>query len=138
MMPTKRVIDVDALAASETPPPQLWDLLVQAAVQSHASDIHMSCQAGGLHVALRIDGMLHEQGVVFPTEAAWRLVNHIKVQAEIDLGERRRPQNGRTRATVADRRIDLRISPSPPLTARIWLFASWTRACRYSSWTNSG
>ncbi len=109
----KRLIDIDVLAAAETPTPDLWNQLLAAAAASHASDIHLSCQADGLHVSLRIDGLLHQQGVLFPMEAAWRLINHIKVQAEIDLSERRRPQNGRARVFVQDHRVDLRIAILP-------------------------
>ena len=60
-----------------------------------------------------MDGLLHEQGVLFPMEAGWHLLNHIKVQADIDLSERRRPQNGRARTSVEERRVDLRISLLP-------------------------
>jgi type IV pilus assembly protein PilB len=108
-----RYIDVDSLAAAQAPAAEIWNELVEVSLRHHASDIHLSCQVDGLHVALRVDGMLHEQGVLFPMEAGWHLLNHIKVQADIDLAERRRPQNGRTRVCVQERRADLRISLLP-------------------------
>ncbi len=109
----KRLIDIDSLAAAETPASDVWNQLVEAAVNNHASDIHLACQVDGVHVSLRVDGVLREQGVLFPMEAAWRVVNHVKVQGEIDLGERRRPQSGRARIPVLDRTVDLRISVLP-------------------------
>ncbi|HOA74882.1 MAG TPA: GspE/PulE family protein [Phycisphaerae bacterium] len=109
----KKLIDIDQLATAEVPAPEIWNQLVEAAVASHASDIHMACQIDGVHVALRVDGVLREQGVLFPMEAGWRLINHVKVMGEMDLGERRRPQSGRARVPVLDRTVDLRISALP-------------------------
>lgn len=109
----KKLIDIDALSAAETPATEIWSQLLETAVGNHASDIHLAFQVDGLHVALRVDGVLREQGVVFPTEAGWRLLNHIKVLGEIDLGERRRPQSGRARIMSLDRGVDLRISALP-------------------------
>lgn len=109
----KKLIDIDSMAAAETPASDIWSRLLETAVNSHASDIHLACQVDGLHVSLRVDGVLRQQGVVFPMEAAWRLINHVKVQGEIDLGERRRPQSGRARIVVLDRGVDLRISALP-------------------------
>lgn len=109
----KKLIDIDSLSAAETPAPDIWNSLVETAVENHASDIHLACQLDGVHVSLRVDGVLREQGVLFPMEAAWRVLNHVKVQGEIDLGERRRPQSGRARIPVKDRTVDLRISALP-------------------------
>lgn len=109
----KKLVDIDALAASETAAPDLWNHLVKAAVVNHASDIHMASQIDGLYISLRVDGVLREQGVVFPVDAAWRLINHVKVMGEMDLGERRRPQSGRSRVVVQDHSVDLRISALP-------------------------
>ena len=95
--------------------PALWGRLVEVGVLNNASDIHLTYQSDGLHVALRIDGQLVEQGRIESLELAHRVSNHVKIVGALDLGERRRPQSGRAMAKVADRAVDLRISALPTI-----------------------
>jgi len=110
-----QLIDLDAMVAAGQSATEIWGRLVETAVRHHASDIHMAFQADGLHVALRVDGRLVEQGIIRSADDAWRLLNHVKVLGEIDLGERRRPQAGRALVNAEDRQVDLRVSLLPTL-----------------------
>ncbi len=99
-------------AVAELEPPVIWERILTSAVREQASDIHLTYQADGAHVAVRLDGRLCPQGTM-PEELAQRLANHIKVLGSLDLGERRRPQDGYVGINVDGRPIDLRVSAFP-------------------------
>lgn len=107
------LIDLDALTARDASASDMWAALLAVAVGHHASDIHLTSQEDGLHAAFRIDGELVPQGRIPPGPPANRLRNHIKVTGDLDLGEQRRPQDGRAFAELGERTVDLRISALP-------------------------
>lgn len=82
------------------------------AVARRASDLHVEARRNHVDVRLRIDGRL-EQLAREPIESAAALIARIKVLADLDLGERRRPQDGRTTIVVGGRQIDVRVSIVP-------------------------
>ncbi len=86
-------------------------LLADAAAR-RASDIHFEARRNHLDVRFRIDGRL-ETIAQEPLEAAAALIARIKVLADLDLGERRRPQDGRTTIVIGGRPIDVRVSIVP-------------------------
>jgi len=90
------------------------DQLLRDAVQQRASDIHIEPYRGGARVRLRVDGVLREAERL-PADLHRRLVSRLKLIAELDIAERRRPQDGRARAVVDDRPLELRISVMPTL-----------------------
>ena len=83
-----------------------------SAVREHASDVHVAFQGDRAHVAIRLDGRLCPQGTL-PGDLGQRLVNHVKVAANLDPSERRRPQDGRISTEIDGRPIDLRVGVFP-------------------------
>jgi general secretion pathway protein E len=85
------------------------------ALKAQASDIHLECTAKGITVKYRLDGVL--QAVARPEgrEFADRVVSRVKVLAELDIAERRVPQDGRLKLAYAGRTIDVRVSIMPNL-----------------------
>ena len=108
--------DVDQLAAgadlSEAPVVKLLHSLFQDAVQMKASDIHIEPDEAVLRIRLRVDGVLQEQ-VLNERRIAPALVQRLKLMSNLDISEKRLPQDGRFSIRVADRSIDVRISTMP-------------------------
>jgi general secretion pathway protein E len=84
----------------------------EAAISAGASDIHFEPRRHDLQVRLRVDGRLIHHRTV-PGDLAGPAVSRVKVLANLDLGERRLPQDGRTTFVVAGRQIDVRVATSP-------------------------
>lgn len=93
---------------------KLVNLLIHQAVQDRASDIHIEPHEKQLKVRYRIDGLLHDSAAP-PKSLHPAIVSRVKILADLDIAERRLPQDGRTRVRVGDRQIDLRISVLPTL-----------------------
>ncbi len=110
------VIDFGALGlsagAEEAPVVRLLQTVFDDATQVHASDIHIEPQEKSLHIRFRIDGVLHLQ-----TESDIRiapaLALRLKLTANLDISEKRLPQDGRFAVTVRKQLIDVRISTMP-------------------------
>ena len=100
--------------ASEAPVIRLVNLLIQRAVEQHASDIHIEPFEGQLKVRYRIDGVLKE--VESPAKQfASAIISRIKIMAKLDIAERRLPQDGRIRTRMQGVEIDMRISTIPTM-----------------------
>ena len=84
----------------------------EAAIAAGASDIHFEPRRNDLIIRLRIDGRLIEHQTA-PADVAAPAVSRVKVIANLDLGEKRLPQDGRTTFVVAGRQIDVRVATSP-------------------------
>lgn len=100
--------------ANQPPVIRLVNLLVREAHDAQASDIHLEATREGLRARFRIDGVL--QDVPNPPrglEAA--VISRIKLLAELDIAERRLPQDGRIRVRLDQRELDLRVSTVPTL-----------------------
>lgn len=98
--------------ASAAPTVRLVNLLITNAVEARASDIHIEPGPRDAEVRYRVDGVLRTERAVASAQAL-ALVSRIKVLAELDIAERRRPQDGRLSLPVAGRSIDLRVSIVP-------------------------
>jgi len=83
------------------------------ALKAGASDIHMETNSQGLKVKYRIDGVLSEVGGLAGSEQAEQAISRIKVMSELDIAERRIPQDGRFKVQALGREIDLRVSIMP-------------------------
>ena len=83
------------------------------AMGAGASDIHLEAAASGLVVKYRIDGVIVEAGRVPGAELNDQAISRVKVMAELDITERRTPQDGRFRVRIRDRDIDFRVSIMP-------------------------
>ncbi|MFM8972760.1 MAG: GspE/PulE family protein, partial [Actinomycetota bacterium] len=88
------------------------NLLVQQAVPSRASDIHVEPTEHDLRIRFRIDGVLHEV-MRSPRSIQAGVVSRLKVMADINIAERRIPQDGRITMKVSGRSIDLRVATLP-------------------------
>jgi general secretion pathway protein E len=85
------------------------------ALKAGASDIHLESDAGGLNVKFRLDGVLNMMGHMDGVAAAEQILSRIKVMAELDISERRIPQDGRLQVVRAGRAIDVRVSVMPSI-----------------------
>ena len=107
--------EVDSEAAATKPPViRFVDLLLSQAVKSRASDIHIEPQEHSMTVRMRIDGVLRD--MVPPAgkmEAA--VVTRIKILSEMDIAERRLPQDGRFKMKASGKDIDVRVSVIPTI-----------------------
>ena len=104
---------IDEVAA-ESPVINLINSIIQRAVRDHASDIHIEPARGKSRVRFRIDGLLYE--VMTPkAELHPALVSRLKVMANLDISERRLPQDGRIQVQTQGRSVDLRFSSLPGL-----------------------
>lgn len=105
----------DLLRATEEPPAiRLVNSIVIEAIRMGASDIHIHPQAKHVMVRYRIDGILQNK-IAIPLNLHRPLVSRIKVMAELDISERRRPQDGRITVKTPMRIVDLRISCLPTI-----------------------
>jgi type IV pilus assembly protein PilB len=106
--------DAGAAAADEAPIVKLVNSLIYDAVRKGASDIHMEPYERSLRVRFRIDGVLQEMmSPPFKFKAA--IISRLKIMAELDIAERRVPQDGRIKIKVQNRHIDLRVSSLPTI-----------------------
>jgi type IV pilus assembly protein PilB len=104
--------DADESDAAASPVVRYVNLIIQAAVKEGASDIHVEPDEKTLKVRFRIDGVLFEM-MNPPRKMHAALTSRIKIMANLDISERRLPQDGRIRASVLGRQIDLRVSTVP-------------------------
>lgn len=93
---------------------RIVDLMLNRAIQERASDIHVEPRERILKVRFRIDGVLRD-AMDLPKAVQSDVITRIKVMAEMDITERRRPQDGRIRISVAGQPIDMRISSLPTI-----------------------
>ncbi|MEM1159384.1 MAG: GspE/PulE family protein [Pseudomonadota bacterium] len=98
--------------ANEGPVIKLVTDLIAGAVEQGASDIHVEAQETELQVRYRVDGSLHQSRTIGADQRA-AVVSRLKVMANLNISERRRPQDGRIRTAVRGRNIDLRLSTIP-------------------------
>ncbi|MCI0548105.1 MAG: type II secretion system ATPase GspE [Candidatus Rokubacteria bacterium] len=98
--------------AFEAPVVRLVNLLIEEAIRAEASDIHVEPFEDTLRIRYRIDGLLYDQESP-PRRLQAALTSRIKLMAEMNIAERRLPQDGRIRVTLASRRVDIRVSTVP-------------------------
>ncbi len=105
--------DLEELA-NQAPVVRLVNLLLTEAVAAGASDVHLEAEPGAMRVRYRLDGVLHDAPAP-PAHLRAAVVSRLKIMAELDIAERRLPQDGRVRLRVAERELDLRVSTLPTL-----------------------
>ena len=98
--------------ASEAPTVNLLNALLARALRQGASDMHVEPLGGAARVRYRIDGVLHEVETV-PTAMVLPVITRLKILAGMDIGERRRPQDGKIELRLAGEDIDIRASILP-------------------------
>jgi len=100
--------------ASQPPVVRYVNLLVRDAYDAGASDIHLEAQRTGLTARFRLDGVLSEAPAP-PLNLHHAVVSRIKLLAELDIAERRKPQDGRIRVRLESRELDMRVSTVPTI-----------------------
>lgn len=100
--------------ASEAPVIRVVNLIMQRAVESRASDIHIEPFEDRLNVRLRIDGVLHEIEAP-PARSTAAVISRVKIMARLNIAERRLPQDGRIQLRMQGKELDLRVSTVPTL-----------------------
>ncbi|MFZ2114272.1 MAG: ATPase, T2SS/T4P/T4SS family [Solirubrobacteraceae bacterium] len=98
--------------ADDAPVVKLVNQIVAQAVELGASDVHMAPDGHEVRVRVRVDGILQDITTV-PRRMAAGVVSRVKIMAELDISERRLPQDGRVSLTVDGRHIDLRVVTLP-------------------------
>ncbi|MBI5100293.1 MAG: Flp pilus assembly complex ATPase component TadA [Nitrospirae bacterium] len=93
---------------------QLVNLVIENAVKDRASDIHIEPGEHSVRARYRIDGILYEKEI-FPARAYSAISSRIKLLSQMNIAERRLPQDGRIKVTVGGRAIDIRVSTLPTI-----------------------
>src|ERR687891_538409 len=99
-------------AVEDAPIVKFVNLLIAQAVADRASDIHVEPTEHDLRIRFRVDGVLHEV-MHSPRSIQGGVISRLKVMAEINIAERRIPQDGRISLNVAGKAIDLRVATLP-------------------------
>ncbi|HER23863.1 MAG TPA: type II secretion system protein GspE [Candidatus Atribacteria bacterium] len=113
----KERTDISAIAESEEAPViALVNLVILRAVKERASDIHIEPFGEDiLKVRYRIDGILHDV-MSLPKKLQLSLISRIKIMSDLDIAEKRLPQDGRIQVNIAGRNINIRVSVLPAVT----------------------
>ncbi|MFC5550654.1 GspE/PulE family protein [Massilia aerilata] len=104
-----------SVSEGASPAVKLVNSTLYDALKAGASDIHLESTAGGLAVKYRVDGVLDHAASVGGIELAEHIISRLKVLAELDIAERRIPQDGSFRVESGGREIDLRVSIMPSI-----------------------
>jgi general secretion pathway protein E len=112
---TAAVLSFASVSEGASPAVKLVNSTLYDALKAGASDIHLESTAGGLAVKYRVDGVLDHAASVGGVELAEHIVSRLKVLAELDIAERRIPQDGSFRVESGGREIDLRVSIMPSI-----------------------
>jgi type II secretory ATPase GspE/PulE/Tfp pilus assembly ATPase PilB-like protein/ActR/RegA family two-component response regulator len=102
----------DRSAADMAPVVKMCNLILQEAIRSQASDVHLEPTLNCLQVRMRVDGVLREY-IDVPKWLHHPLISRTKILASLDIAERRLPQDGRIRVKFQNKSVDLRISTLP-------------------------
>ena len=113
----KEAADISAITESEEAPViALVNLIILRAVKEKASDIHIEpFGEDTLKVRYRIDGILHDV-MSLPRNLQLAVISRIKIMSDLDIAERRLPQDGRIQVNVGGRKINIRVSSLPAVT----------------------
>src|SRR4051794_7978462 len=106
-------LTVERLTSDISPVIRLVDSTIFTAIQRRASDIHIETQEDSVHVKYRIDGVLQEAMRPIAKQFHSPIISRIKVMAELDIAEKRVPQDGRFKLRMPGKTIDFRVSIMP-------------------------
>ncbi len=110
-----QILSLASVAEATSPAVRLVSSTLYDALRSGASDVHLECMASGLCIKYRIDGVLDEIKQIPGKELAEQVISRIKVIANLDIAERRVPQDGSFQVQAQERLIDLRVSIMPSI-----------------------
>jgi general secretion pathway protein E len=103
------------IAEDKSPVVRLVNSTIYDALRADASDIHLESHGNGMAIKYRLDGVLSAVGSVPSLQLAEQVISRVKVMSDLDIAERRVPQDGRFRVSIAGREIDLRVSIMPSI-----------------------
>ena len=106
-------LETSGSSANASPVVSLVDRILIEALQSGASDIHVEPQENCLEVRFRLDGVLHKLLDDLPKSLIPAVTSRLKIMADLDIAERRMPQDGRIRRNYRGRKMDFRVSTLP-------------------------
>lgn len=112
---TAAVLSFASVSEAGSPAVKLVNSTLYDALKAGASDIHLESTASGIAVKYRVDGVLDHAASVGGIELAEHIISRLKVLAELDIAERRIPQDGSFRVEAGGREIDLRVSIMPSI-----------------------
>lgn len=101
-----------AVSSEDAPIVKYVNSLIEQAIQNRASDLHLEPTEDDMRIRYRIDGVLHQVDRV-PRNVQAALISRLKIMSNIDITERRIPQNGRITVQIRDRSVDLRTATLP-------------------------
>jgi general secretion pathway protein E len=108
-------LSLKAISEDTSPIVKLVNSTLYDALKAEASDIHLETGPGGLSIKYRIDGVLTTIGNMAGLDLAEQVLSRVKVMSELDIAERRVPQDGRFKVSVRGREIDFRVSVMPSI-----------------------
>jgi type IV pilus assembly protein PilB len=108
-------LSMEKVSAEDSPIVRLVDSTILDALNKKASDIHIESSDQGVIIRYRIDGMLHRITEPLHIDYQSPIISRIKIMSELDISEKRVPQDGRFKVKVKDRNIDFRISIIPTI-----------------------
>jgi len=111
----EETLSAEKVSSEESPIVRLVDSTVLDAINKKASDIHIESSERGVIIRYRIDGMLHQATEPIAIQHQNPIISRIKVMSELDISEKRIPQDGRFKLRVRDRSVDFRVSIIPTI-----------------------
>jgi general secretion pathway protein E len=112
---TVEQLSFKGIAEDGSPVIRLVNSTLYDALRADASDVHLETDASGMTIKYRLDGVMVAVGTVPSQQTAEQVISRIKVMAELDIAERRVPQDGRLRVSIGGREVDLRVSIMPSI-----------------------
>jgi general secretion pathway protein E len=109
------VLTLSRLGSNESPAVRLVNTVIYEALKAGASDIHMESDAHGMAIKFRMDGVLNPIQRIEGNELSAQSISRIKVMAQLDIAERRVPQDGRLQIVHDERPVDVRVSIMPSI-----------------------
>lgn len=108
-------LSLKSISEDTSPVVRLVNSTLYDALKTGASDIHLETVANGLVIKYRIDGVLSQIGSVPRLDFSEQVISRIKVMSELDIAERRIPQDGRFKVSMRGREVDFRVSIMPSI-----------------------
>jgi type IV pilus assembly protein PilB len=112
--PCEEVVQPASPSGEEAPVASMINTIISQAIREQASDIHLEPQEKEFRIRLRIDGILREIAS-FPRHTHAATISRIKILSEMDIAEKRVPQDGRIKVIEAGREVDIRVSTLPTI-----------------------
>ena len=111
----EQILSLDAAAKEKSPIVKLIDTMIFNAIQKRASDIHVETGEDAVDIKYRIDGVLYQAMDKIDKKHHSSIISRIKVMAELDIAEKRIPQDGRFKVRLKGKNVDFRVSIMPTI-----------------------